>query len=93
MCVCVCLCVHCSKMYVAFKNLLSSNHTFERFCIYEMEMNGLGEKKLLRDNLHGPVISMYYDRDSKTLFVSDQMSGNILSLNILSAEGLHSDFL
>ncbi|XP_011062100.1 PREDICTED: vitellogenin receptor-like, partial [Acromyrmex echinatior] len=75
-----------SKMYVAFKNLLSSDHTFERFCIYEMEMNGLGEKKLLRDNLHGPVISMYYDRDSKMLFVSDQMSGNILSLNILSAE-------
>ncbi|KAG5309863.1 VGR protein, partial [Acromyrmex insinuator] len=57
-----------SKMYVAFKNLLSSDHTFERFCIYEMEMNGLGEKKLLRDNLHGPVISMYYDRDSKMLF-------------------------
>ena len=57
-----------------------------------MEMNGLGEKKLLRDNLHGPVISMYYDRDSKTLFVSDQMSGNILSLNALSAKGLHSDF-
>ncbi|KYN07112.1 Vitellogenin receptor, partial [Cyphomyrmex costatus] len=73
-----------SKMYVAFKDILPSNHTFERFCIYEMEMNGLGEKKLLRDNLHGPIISMYYDKDSKTLFVSDQMSGEILSL---SAEG------
>lgn len=75
-------------MYVAFKNLPSSNHIFEeKFCIYEMEMNGLGEKKLLKDNLRGPVISMYYDKGSKTLFVSDQMSGNILSL---SAEGLQT---
>lgn len=57
------------------------------FSIYEMKMNGLGERKLLRDNLKGPKISMCYDRDSKTLFISDQHAGYILSY---STKGLHS---
>lgn len=58
-----------------------------KFSIYEMRMDGLGEKKLFRENLEGPRILMYYDRDSKTLFVSDQNPGYILSH---SNEGLHA---
>lgn len=59
------------------------------YSIYEMRMDGLGERRLFRKNLEGQKISMYYDRDSKTLFVSDEKSGNILSH---SNKGLHSSF-
>lgn len=61
------------------KSTLWFEENSNKFSIYEMRMDGLGEKKLFRENLEGPRISMYYDRDSKTLFVSDQNLGYILS--------------
>lgn len=76
---------YCSKMYVAFRKEYSFMY-LKKYYVYEMQMNGLGERKLLMDDLIGPKISMCYHRDSKTLFVSAENTNSIL---LHSAEGLH----
>ncbi|NP_001291525.1 vitellogenin receptor precursor [Solenopsis invicta] len=65
-----------SKMFVAFQK---SMHSISGLTLYEMQMNGLGKRKLIREGLIGPQLPMYYDRDSKTLFVSDLLPGYIYS--------------
>ncbi|XP_011705926.1 PREDICTED: vitellogenin receptor-like, partial [Wasmannia auropunctata] len=72
-----------SKMYVVFQR----NYHFSTngYVLYEMNMNGLGERKLIRDNMTAR-IAMCYDRDSKTLFVSEELAGRILSYSV--AEGI-----
>ncbi|XP_077255886.1 putative vitellogenin receptor yl [Temnothorax americanus] len=67
-----------SKMFVLFV-------TFRRwrrsnFDIYEVRMDGLGERKLVTNLTVGPNLPlMYYDRDSRTLFLGDSNAGSILS--------------
>ncbi|XP_012532761.2 vitellogenin receptor [Monomorium pharaonis] len=62
-----------SKMFVIVRNQ-------RIYSLYEMQMNGLGERKLIKEGLNYiNGLNMYYDRDSKTLFVSDISSGYILS--------------
>lgn len=73
-------------MFVAFQK---SMHSISGLTLYEMQMNGLGKRKLIREGLIGPQLPMYYDRDSKTLFVSDLLPGYIYSH---SAQGSHFNF-
>lgn len=75
-------------MFVVFQNPFSLLIKNNIYSIYEMRMDGLGERKLLKDELKG-IISMCYDRDSKTLFVSDERTGFIWSY---SNKGLHYSF-
>ncbi|XP_025075482.1 LOW QUALITY PROTEIN: vitellogenin receptor [Pogonomyrmex barbatus] len=78
-----------SKMFVSFgselhvgfkKNKLNLKRNFS---LYEMNMNGLGLRKLIKENLENSLIdvhvSMCYDKDSKTLFIGDHSAGVILS--------------
>ncbi|XP_011863854.1 PREDICTED: vitellogenin receptor isoform X2 [Vollenhovia emeryi] len=64
-----------SKMFVLLQTW-DKNYRI-RFAIYEMRMDGLGERKLIKDNTG--LVLMYYDRDSKTLFIYEKSHGNILS--------------
>ncbi|KYM77742.1 Vitellogenin receptor, partial [Atta colombica] len=76
-----------SKMYVAFVKESSLKDSLEmKYFVYEMQMNGLGKRKLLMEGVYfkGSRISMCYYRDNKTLFMNDE--SNIL---LHSAEGLH----
>ncbi|KYN23000.1 Vitellogenin receptor [Trachymyrmex cornetzi] len=73
-----------SKMYVAFQKKSSLKSLETKYFVYEMQMNGLGERKLLMENLTGSKISMCYHRDSKTLFVNDHWS-----ILLHSAAGTH----
>lgn len=53
--------------------------------LYKMSMDGLGKKVLIKKNFQSLKVLMDYDRDSKTLFVIDQLAGCIYSY---SNEGL-----
>ncbi|KAL0116729.1 hypothetical protein PUN28_009973 [Cardiocondyla obscurior] len=63
-----------NKMFIAFKKSLFA--TF--FSLYKVKMDDFGENTVIKETLKGPRISMDYDRDSKTLYVSDE-DGYILS--------------
>lgn len=73
-------------MFVSFSTEWHLTSYYGNFSVYEMKMNGLGERKLVKNGLKGLTI-MCYDRDSKTLFISAKNSGYILSY---SPKGLHS---
>ena len=77
-------------MYVAFVKESSLEDSLKmKYFVYEMQMNGLGKRKLLMEGAYfkGSRISMCYYRDNKTLFMNDE--SNIL---LHSAEGLHFSF-
>jgi len=69
-------------MYVATDNIWFTTS------IYEMQMNGLGKKQIIKEGMSGSIL-MCYDSDSKTLFVNNPFGGYIW---MYSAEGLHSNF-
>jgi len=74
-------------MYVVIRE--SNTWFYPISTIYEMQMNGLGKPKLIKDLLPDSEMLLCYDRDSKTLFVNNPKSGFIW---MYSAKGLHSNF-